>query len=245
MVRAGASANRLVLGQRTVEEKANAITARPKRLTLLDLAGAIVTIDAMGCQQERAQVMTEHEADDVLALKENHPTLSEEVTQCFDEAQATAFAEIPHEYHDTVDGAHGRIDTRRYGITSAIASLGAKPSWAKVHSIGMVESCRAVGEKVQSATRYLLTSLPAQGVRFSQAVRQHWGLEHALHWVLNVSFHADASRIRQDKGAQTFSVLRPMAVHLLRRARRHKRGMKARRKRAGWDQEYLLQVLAG
>ena len=183
--------------------------------------------------------------DYVLALKENHPTLYEDVTQFFDEAKATEFAEITHEYHETVDGDHGRIETRRSWITSDIESLGAKTSWAKLQSIGMVESCREVGEKVQSDTRYFLTSLPAQGVRFSQAVRQHWGIENALHWVLDVSFNEDACRIRKDKGAQTFSVLRHIAVNLLRHERRHKRGIKARRKRAGWDQDYLLQVLAG
>jgi predicted transposase YbfD/YdcC len=245
MVRAWASANRLVLGQLKVEEKSNEITAIPKLLTMLDITGAIVTIDAMGCQKEIAKVITEQEADYVLALKDNHPTLSEEVRQFFDEAKATAFAEITHEYHETVDGDHGRIETRRYWITSDIASLEAKTSWAKLHSMGMVESCREVGETVQSETRYFLTSLPAQVVRFSQAVRQHWGIENALHWVLDVSFHEDACRIRKDKGAQTFSVLRHIAVNLLRHERHHKRGIKARRKRAGWDQDYLLQVLAG
>ena len=245
MVRAWASANRLVLGQLKVEEKSNEITAIPKLLTMLDIAGAIVTIDAMGCQKEIAKVITEQEADYVLALKDNHPTLSEEVKQFFDEAKATEFAELPHEYHETVDGAHGRIETRRYWITSDIESLGAKTSWAKLQSIGMVESCREVGEKVHIETRYFLTSLPAQGVRFSQAVRQHWGIENMLHWVLDVSFNEDACRIRKDKGAQTFSVLRHIAVNLLRHERRHKRGIKARRKRAGWDQDYLLQVLAG
>ena len=245
MVSAWASANRLVLGQLKVEEKSNEITAIPRLLTMLDIAGAIVTIDAMGCQKEIAKVITEQEADYVLALKDNHPTLYEEVTQFFDEAKATAFAELTHEYHETVDGDHGRIETRRYWITADIESLGAKTSWAKLHSIGMVESCREVGEKVQSDTRYFLTSLPAQGVPFSQAVRQHWGIENTLHWVLDVSFHEDACRIRKDKGAQTFSVLRHIAVNLLRHERRHKRGIKARRKRAGWDQDYLLQVLAG
>lgn len=245
MVSAWASANRLVLGQLKVEEKSNEITAIPKLLTMLDITGAIVTIDAMGCQKEIAKVITEQEADYVLALKDNHPTLSEEVRQFFDEAKATAFAEITHEYHETVDGDHGRIEIRRYWITSDIESLEAKTSWAKLHSIGMVESCREVEEKVQIETRYFLTSLPAQVVRFSQAVRQHWGIENALHWVLDVSFNEDACRIRKDKGAQTFSVLRHIAVNLLRHERHHKRGIKARRKRAGWDQNYLLQVLAG
>ena len=245
MVSAWASANRLVLGQLKVEEKSNEITAIPKLIPMLDIAGATVTIDAMGCQKEIAKVMTDREADDVLALKENHPTLSGDVTRFFDEAKATAFADIAHAYHETVDGDHGRIETRRYWITSDIEWLGAKASWAKLHSIGMVESCREVGETVQVETRYFLTSLPAQGVRFAQAVRQHWGIENALHWVLDVSFHEDACRIRQDKGAQIFSMLRHIAINLLRQERRHKRGMKARRKRAGWDRDYLLHVLAG
>ena len=245
MVSAWASANRLVLGQLKVEAKSNEITAIPKLLQILDVAGATVTIDAMGCQKEIAKVITDREADYVLALKENHPTLYGDVTRFFDEAQATAFADIAHAYHETVDGDHGRIETRRYWITSDIEWLGAKASWAKLHSIGMVESCREVGETVQVETRYFLTSLPAQGMRFAQAVRQHWGIENSLHWVLDVSFHEDACRIRKDKGAQIFSMLRHIAMNLLRQERRHKRGIKARRKRAGWDRDYLLHVLAG
>ena len=245
MVRAWASANRLVLGQLKVEEKSNEITAIPKLIPMLDIAGATVTIDAMGCQKEIAKVITDREADYVLALKENHPTLSGDVTRFFDEAKATAFADIAQASHETVDGDHGRIETRRYWITSDIEWLGAKASWAKLHSIGMVESCREVGETVQVETRYFLTSLPAQGVRFAQAVRQHWGIENALHWVLDVSFHEDACRIRKDKGAQIFSMLRHIALNLLRQERRHQRGIKARRKRAGWDRDYLLHVLAG
>ncbi len=109
----------------------------------------------------------------------------------------------------------------------------------------MVESRREIGDEVGIETRYFVTSLPADGVRFAQAVRQHWGVENALHWVLDVSFDEDACRIRKDKGAQTFSVLRHIALNLLRRENSHKRGIKARRKRAGWDRDYLLQVLTG
>ena len=109
----------------------------------------------------------------------------------------------------------------------------------------MVKSRRAIGEEVEIETRYFLTSLPSDAVRFAQAVRQHWGIENSLHWVLDVSFDEDACRIRKDKGAQTFSVLRHIALNLLRRESSHKRGIKARRKRVGWDQGYLLQVLTG
>ena len=245
MVSAWANANRLVLGQVKVEDKSNEITAIPKLIKMLDLAGATVTIDAMECQKEIAKVITDQEADYVLALKENHPTLYDDVTLFFEEGKATDFAEIDHEYHETVDGDHGRIETRRYWITSDIEWLGATASWSNLQSIGMVESCREMGDKVESETRYFLTSVPCDGVRFAQAVRQHWGIENSLHWVLDVSFDEDACRIRTDKGAQTFSVLRHIALNLLRRESSHKRGIKARRKRAGWDRGYLLRVLTG
>jgi predicted transposase YbfD/YdcC len=245
MVSAWASANRLVLGQLKVDEKSNEITAIPKLLQLLDIKGAVVTIDAMGCQKEIARTITEQGADYVLALKDNHPTLSEAVTRFLNDARDTAFADIEHAYHETVDGDHGRIETRRYWITSEIEWLDAKASWSNLHSVGMVEARREVGDTVQVETRYFLTSLPAQGVRFAQAVRQHWGIENSLHWVLDVSFDEDACRIRKDKGAQTFAVLRHIALNLLRREPHHKRGIKARRKRAGWDRDYLFQVLTG
>ena len=168
---------------------------------------------------------------------------AEEVTLFLNDARDTGFADIAHAYHETVDGDHGRIETRRYWITSEIEWLGAKASWSNLHSVGMVEARREVGDTVQVETRYFLTSLPAQGVRFAQAVRQHWGIENSLHWVLDVSFDEDACRIRKDKGAQTFAVLRHIALNLLRREPHHKRGIKARRKRAGWDRDYLFQVL--
>jgi len=245
MVSAWASANRLVLGQLKVEEKSNEITAIPTLLRLLDLNGAVVTIDAMGCQKAIAKTITEQGADYVLALKDNHPTLSEAVTLFLNDARDTGFADMAHAYHETVDGDHGRIETRRYWITSEIEWLGAQASWANLQSVGMVESRREIGDTVQIDTRYFLTSLPAQGVRFAQAVRQHWGIENSLHWVLDVSFAEDASRMRKDKGAQTFAVLRHIALNLLRREPHHKRGIKARRKRAGWDHDYLVQVLTG
>jgi predicted transposase YbfD/YdcC len=234
-----------VLGQLKVDEKSHEMTAIPKLLQLLDITGAVVTIDAMGCQKEIARPITEQGADYVLALKDNHPTLSEAVTLFLNDARDTAFVDIEHAYHETVDGDHGRIETRRYWITSEIEWLGAQASWSHLRSVGMVEARREIGDTVQIDPRYFLTSLPAQAVRFAQAVRQHWGVENALHWVLDVSFQEDACRIRKEKGAQTFTVLRHIALNLLRREPHHKRGIKARRKRAGWDRDYLVQVLTG
>jgi len=243
MVSAWANSHRLVMGQVKVDDKSNEMTAIPQLVQMLDCTGATVTIDAMGCQKESAKVLTEQGADDVLALKQNHSTLYDDVTLCLDTARAKEFAETDHAYSETVDGDHGRIEIRQYWITSAIDWVGATASWANLHSLGMVESRREHGEKVESERRYDLVSLPADGVRFSEAVRQHWGVENQVHGVLDVSFAEDASRIRKDKGAQTFSVLRHIALNLLRRESQHTRGIKARRKRAGWDRDYLLQVL--
>ena len=164
MVRAWASANRWVLGQLTVDETSNDITAIPTLLPLLDVTGAVVTIDAMGCQKEIAKTMTDQGAEDVLALKANHQTLSEAVTLLLHEARDIALADIEHAYHATVDGDHGRIATRRYWLTAELEWLGAKASWSNVHSVGMVEARREVGETGQIDPRYFLTSLSAQDV---------------------------------------------------------------------------------
>jgi len=245
MVSAWVNRNRLVLGQVKVDDQSNEITAIPRLLKMLDLTGATVTIEAMGCQKEIAQVITEQGADYVLALKKHHSHLYEDVTLFLDDAQVTDFAEIDHDDHETVDGDHGRIETRRYWITSDLDWLGAKASWANWQSLGLVESRREIGEKVEIERRDYLVSLPADGIRFGEAVRQHGGVENELHWVLDVSFNEAACRIRKDQGAQTFSVLRPIALNLLKRESQHQRGIKARRKRAGWDRDYLLQVLRG
>lgn len=243
MVSAWASANRLVLGQVKVDEKSNEITAIPKLLEMLDLTGATVTIDAMGCQKDIAKAIIDKGADYVLALKKNHSNLYEDVTLFLNDAEATGFAEIDHDYHETVDGDHGRIETRKYWITQDIDWLGAKASWTNLQSLGLVESRREVGEEVSVERRYYLVSLPADAVRFGEAVRQHWGIENGLHWVLDVSFDEDACRIRKEKGAQTFSVLRHISLNLLKQETSHKRGIKAKRKRAGWDRDYLLKIL--
>jgi predicted transposase YbfD/YdcC len=245
MVSAWANAHRLVLGQLKVDDKSNEITAIPALLRMLELAGAIVTIDAMGCQKEIAKTITEQGADYVLALKDNHPTLHGEVELLFEDIKAERLDGITAARHTTVDADHGRLETRHYWITSDIECLGVKGSWAKIASVGLVESHREVGGKVSIEQRFFLTSLPSDAVRFGQAVREHWGVENSLHWVLDVSFREDDCRIRQGHGAQNLAVLRHMALNLLRREVGHKRGIKARRKRAGWDRDYLFQVLTG
>jgi predicted transposase YbfD/YdcC len=245
MVSAWANAHRLVLGQLKVDDKSNEITAIPQLLRMLDLQGAIVTIDAMGCQKDIAKTITEQGAEYVLALKDNHPTLHGEVHLLFEDIKAERLDGITAARHLTVDADHGRLETRHYWITSDIECLGVKGSWANIASVGLVESQREVGGKVAIEQRVFLTSLPCDAVRFAQAVRDHWGVANALHWVLDVSFREDECRIRQGHGAQNMAVLRHMALNLLRREGGHKRGIKARRKRAGWDRDYLFQVLTG
>jgi predicted transposase YbfD/YdcC len=245
MVSAWANANRLVLGQRKVDDKSNEITAIPKLLKMLELEGAIVTIDAMGCQKDIARSIIEQGADYVLALKDNHATLHEEVQLYFDDVKADRFDHVTYDHHTTVDADHGRLETRHYWLTSDIECLGVKGTWSQLTSIGLVESHVEVGGEVSIEQRYFLTSLSCDAVRFAQAVREHWGVENSLHWVLDVSFREDDCRIRKDYGAQNMAVLRHMALNLLRRESGHKRGIKARRKRAGWDRDYLFQVLAG
>jgi predicted transposase YbfD/YdcC len=245
MVSAWANAHRLVLGQLKVDDKSNEITAIPTLLRMLELEGAIVTIDAMGCQTEIAKTITEQGADYVLALKDNHPTLHGEVQLLFEDVKAERLDDITSERHTTIDADHGRLETRHSWSTSDIECLGVKGSWANITSAGLVESHREVGGAVSIEQRLFLTSLPCDAVRFAQAVRQHWGVENALHWVLEVSFREDDCRIRQGHGAPNMAVLRHMALNLLRQEGGHKRGIKARRQRAGWDRDSLFKVLTG
>src|SRR5215510_5812639 len=199
----------------------------------------------MGCQKDIAHTITQQDADYVLALKENHPTLYEDVTLFMQDVKAHNLGQVAYQCEETVAADQGRLEIRTYWITSDIEWLGATASWSNVHSIGMVESHRAVGDHSTEETRYSLTSLPCDATQFAKAVREQWGVENALHWVLDVSFREDHWRIRQEKGAQNFAVLRHIALNLLQRESGHKRGIKARRKRAGWDRQYLIQVLMG
>jgi predicted transposase YbfD/YdcC len=211
----------------------------------LHLEGCIVTSDAMGCQKEIAQTITTQGADSVRALKANQGHLYDDVTLFLEDARAQGSQNPVLHPYETVDADHGRVETRTYWITSDIEWLGTKPSWSKLQSIGMVEARRERGTEVETATRFSLTSLPADAVLFAQAVRGHWHIENRLHWVLDMSFREDECRIRKAQGPQNVAVLRHLALNLLQREPHHKRGIKARRKRAGWDRQYLLRVLKG
>ncbi len=246
MVSAWASANGVVLGQRATGEKSNEITAIPALLDLLLLRGCIVTIDAMGCQTAIAAKVIEKGADYVLALKENHDTLYHAVAHLFADGDETDFADYTADHAETVDGGHGRVEIRHYWTISdaeTLAHLDPEHAWVGLRSIGMVEAERREKSGVSRERRYYLTSL-VDAATFGRAARDHWGIENGLHWVLDMAFREDESRVRMGHGAANMIVLRHMVVNLLKREQTAKVGIKVKRLKAGWDEQYLLRVLA-
>lgn len=244
MVSAWASENRLVLGQRKVDEKSNEITAIPELLKVLDLEGAVVSIDAMGCQTAIAEQIVAQQGDYVLALKGNQGNLLEDVSQLFEQAHANEFAGIEHDYYETQETGHGRQETRRYWVMGQTEYLIGAENWAKLTTVGCVESQRQVGDSISSEIRYYLLSLPLDAQRFAKAVRGHWGIENQLHWILDVAFREDQSRATAGYSGENLAVIRHIAVNLLSQEKSAKGGTHAKRLKAGWDDQYLFKVLA-
>lgn len=243
MVSAWATENRLVLGQVKTDEKSNEITAIPELLRALALKGCIVTIDAMGCQREIVRQIVEQEADYVISLKGNQGTLHKEVELLFQNAKENGFKDLSHDIHETTDGEHGRIEIRRFTTTAEVDWFEDKSKWEKLTSFGMVESERQIGDKITHDTRYYISSLPSDAKIFGQASRGHWGIENSLHWSLDVAFREDESRIRIGHAATNLGIIRHFALNLIKQDKARKLGVKASRKRAGWNESYLLRLL--
>lgn len=245
MVSAWATGNQLVLGQYKVNEKSNEITAIPELLKLLNLSGSIVTIDAMGCQKNIAKGIRESEADYVLAVKENQKTLHEETKTYLDSVIDQNFRKDRCDAFETTEKGHGRIETRRYWITEDIGWLSGVEKWKGLMSIGVVESERhEISEnKTSHERRYYIASIQADAKLFASAVRGHWGVENSLHWSLDVTFREDESRIRTGFAAQNMAVVRHIALNLLKKEK-SKTSVRGKRMKAGWDEGYLLEVLA-
>jgi predicted transposase YbfD/YdcC len=246
LVHAWATANHLLLGQVAVDEKSNEITAIPKLLKVLELSGAIVTIDAMGCQKEIARTIRGEGADYLLALKGNHEHLFEQVVAFWGEAYRRGFKGYDvMTYHRQWNEGHGRFEARRCWATSDLSWLEGREDWPDLRSVVFVESERFVGESLAVEERYYLSSLPADAKLLNEAARSHWSVENALHWVLDVTFQEDRSRIKKGNAAENFGLLRRLALCLLKREATSKRSIKGKRLRAAWDDTYLLRVLCG
>lgn len=219
MVSAWATANRVVLGQRKVKDQSNEIKAIPDLLRLLELHGCIVTVDALGCQQEVAQAIRAQGADYVLAVKANQGHLLEDLKDLFTEAEAAQWRDAPPDYVREVSGDHGRIEIREcWTISEAdyVHYLRHYEAWPDLKSLVRVRCERRTGRKRSRELRYYISSLPNDAARMLQAIRGHWGIENGLHWVLDIAFNEDQSRLRKGAGPENFAVLRHIAVSLLR-----------------------------
>jgi predicted transposase YbfD/YdcC len=246
MVAAWASANRLVPGQVKVDDKSNEITAIPELLRALAISGCIVTIDAPGCQREIARQILDQGGDDVLALKENRATLHHDVAEMFAHARAGTIEDLVVEDRRSVAKGRGRIDVRRaraIADAAVLAWLQGHHRWPGLRAIGMVEAERRLGEERASERRHYLLGAPLPARAFGDAARSHWGIENRVHWILDVTFHEDQSRIRQGHAARNFAVLRHLALNLLTRQPSKRLSIKGERLKAAWDTDFLLQVL--
>jgi len=244
LVSAWAIQNRIVLGQRKVNEKSNEITAIPELLRVLDLAGSVVSIDAMGCQTAIAEQIVAQGGDYVLALKGNQGKLHEDVVQLFNHAHQQNFRGIEHDFYETQEQGHGWTESRRYWVMGQTEyRVGAK-NWAKLMTIGCVQSQRQIGDPITCESRYYLLSLPLDAERFALSVRGHWSIENQLHWILDVGFQEDQARSIQVYSGENLAVIRHLAVNLLTQEKSAKGGTRAKRLKAGWDDRYLLKILS-
>lgn len=239
MVSAWAQQNHLVLGQVKVDDKSNEITAIPKLLKQLDLKGTVVTIDAMGCQTAIAQQIIEQEGDYVLSLKGNQGTLHEDVETWFTSTLAPAVGSVD------IDAGHGRVETRSVRVSDDIEWLRERhPHWKGLKSIIAVTAIRELKGKVETETRYFISSLDGSDpARLGKAIRAHWSVENNLHWVLDVAFDEDRNRTRTGNSAANLAIIRHIALNLIKRDSSSKVGIKTKRAKAGWDNQFLLKLL--
>jgi predicted transposase YbfD/YdcC len=242
LVNAWAVENRMILGQEAVAEKSNEITAIPKLLDVLDLTGALVTIDAAGCQTEIAQKIRDRGGDYLLAVKGNQPTLEAAVWAVIERALGTEFAGVAADHHQTIEDGHGRHEERYVTVISDPTGL--PPDWPDVAAVVLVGSEREVNGKNASRARVFITSRRGTAAELGQFVRRHWAVENELHWCLDVTFGEDASRVAAGHAGTNLGLIRRVALSLLKQAPGKGSGP-TKRLQAAWDEGYLEQVLQG
>lgn len=245
IVSAWSTRNQMVLGQYKTDDKSNEITAIPELLKMLDITGCTVTIDAMGTQKKIAAQIKDQGGDYVLAVKENQGKLYEKVTVLFGRAEELKFASMWYKQNETADKKHGRIESRRYTVLPLMYLPQFKLKWKGLQSIAMVESKREVNGNVSIEKRYYISSLKPDAEIIGTAIRKHWGVENQLHWCLDITFREDDCRVRKGNAAGNFSIVRHIALNLLKRETTAKVGLKIKRNKAGWDHSYLAKILEG
>lgn len=237
---------KLVLAQQAVDGKSNEITAVPELLKMLDLKGAVVTVDALNTQKQIAEQIVKSQGDYLMAVKDNHPILHDAVRRNLDEMILEKFQGMEHVYHETTNAGHGRIETRRLWATDQIDWLQRREDWKKLTSVLVVESTRQIVGQIEKSIerRYFIGSLPCvSGEKFANLIRNHWSTENTQHWSLDMAFNEDQNRVHKDHGNQNLAVLRRIALGLLRRDKSVKLGARNKRLKAGRNRQYLLRVL--
>jgi predicted transposase YbfD/YdcC len=242
MVSAWSSSQRLVLGQTKVDDKSNEITAIPALLELLAIKGTIITIDAMGCQRDIAAKILGKEANYILALKGNQGTLRKDIELFFHEQKGCDFADTEVDQHETTDNDHGRLETRRVTVCNDIEWLQERHNWPGLQAIIMVEYT-ASGGATRNETRYYIASFVADAKTMSAAIRDHWGIENGLHWVMDMAFRDDECRIRNKNAPANFATLKHAASNLLRTSQ-GKESIQLKRHLAAWDTDFLYDIIA-
>ena len=246
VVSAWASEHRLMLGQMKVDNKSNEIKAIPALLELLDISGCIITIDAMGTQTDIASQIVAQKADYILCLKTNHPTLYQQVKGLFEQAISTDFEGLEVSHDQRVETGHHRREIRKIWVlpVNQLGGLYKQQQWAGLQSIVMVYRKRYLWNKQTEETQFFLTSLPYDAQRIGRAIRLHWGIENQLHWVLDVTFKEDESRIRQGHGPENLTLLRRLAISVLNQETSSKRSIRQKAKLASMNPDYMMKVLA-